>query len=99
MESRYIDISKLPNFEIEADVTVGEKLGRTKFVLLPFEHLSDIPTANVREVVYGYWIVTDTPLGRCCVCSVCGSCPTMTYRFCPYCNAEMISEVREDDQM
>lgn len=44
MQKKYIEISKLPNFEVT--VTGGKK-----FLLLPFEHLSDIPTANVIEPV------------------------------------------------
>ena len=47
------------------------------------------PTADVAEVKHGEWDTTDTPLGRCCVCSVCGSCPTMEYNYCPYCGAKM----------
>ena len=47
------------------------------------------PTADVVEVRHGEWVTTDTPLGRCCECSVCGSCPTMEYRYCPYCGAKM----------
>lgn len=42
--ARYIDVSELPNFE--ATCSDGKK-----YVLLPFEHLSDIPTADVVEVV------------------------------------------------
>ena len=47
------------------------------------------PTADVVEVMHGEWNTTDTILGRCCVCSVCGSCPTMKYKYCPYCGAKM----------
>lgn len=49
------------------------------------------------EVVHGYWTTTDTILGTCCVCSVCGSCPTMEYKYCPYCGAKMDGERREED--
>lgn len=45
--------------------------------------------ADVVEVRHGFWHTTDTMLGRCCECSVCGSCPTMEYRYCPYCGAKM----------
>lgn len=45
--------------------------------------------ADVVEVKHGEWNTTDTPLGMCCVCSVCGSCPTMEYNYCPYCGAKM----------
>lgn len=48
-----------------------------------------LPTADVVEVRHGHWNTTDTILGRCCECSVCGSLPTMEYRYCPYCGAKM----------
>ena len=48
-----------------------------------------INKADVVEVRHGDWETSDTILGRCCVCSVCGSCPTMEYRYCPYCGAKM----------
>ncbi len=44
MKKKYIEISKLPNFEITVE-------GGQKFILLPFEHLSDIPTVDVIEPV------------------------------------------------
>ena len=53
------------------------------------EKVKDAPTADVVEVRHGEWETTDTPLGRCCICSICGSCPTMEYRYCPYCGAKM----------
>lgn len=45
----------------------------------------------------GKWTTTDTLLGKCCVCSVCGSCPTMEYKFCPYCGADMREVDHETD--
>jgi hypothetical protein len=51
--------------------------------------LAKASTADVAEVKHGEWETTDTPLGRCCVCSVCGSCPTLEYNYCPYCGAKM----------
>lgn len=47
---------------------------------------------ELTEVKHGEWETTDTPLGRCCVCTVCGSCPTMEYNYCPYCGAKMDGE-------
>lgn len=38
--ARYVDVSNLPNFEVTC--SNGEK-----YILLPYEHLSDIPTADV----------------------------------------------------
>ena len=51
--------------------------------------IANAPAADVAPVVHGEWDTSDTPLGRCCVCSVCGSCPTMEYNYCPYCGADM----------
>lgn len=48
-----------------------------------------VASTDVVEVRHGHWNTTDTILGRCCECSVCGSCPTMEYRYCPYCGAKM----------
>lgn len=52
--------------------------------------IKDTPTADVVKVKRGYWKTDDDPIfGRMCVCSVCGSCPTMEYKHCPYCGAKM----------
>jgi hypothetical protein len=40
---RYIEISELPNFEVKCS-------DGKEYVLLPFRHLFDIPTADVAEV-------------------------------------------------
>lgn len=63
---RYIDVSELPNFEITCS-------DGKKYVLLPFERLSDIPTADVVEVV------------RCKDCKL-SSEPKMVSRYDLYCN-------------
>ena len=44
MKKRYIEISELPNFEVTTN-------NGQKFVLLPFEHLSDIPVVNIEEII------------------------------------------------
>lgn len=44
MQKRYIEISKLPNFEVTVE-------GGQKLVLLPFEHLFDIPNVDAVEVI------------------------------------------------
>lgn len=48
-----------------------------------------LPKTDVAPVRRGRWKTTDTLLGQCCVCSVCGSCPTMEYKYCPYCGSLM----------
>ena len=45
--------------------------------------------AGYRKQSEGEWKTEDTMLGKCCTCSVCGGCPTMEYRYCPYCGAKM----------
>lgn len=89
-EKKYIEITELPNFEIEADISVGEKLGRSKFVLLPYEHLSDVPLADVVEVVHGKWEYDHWCEFKC---SICGhqsqSEPRGKENFCPNCGAKM----------
>lgn len=43
MKKRYIEISELPNFEVTTS-------NGQKFVLLPFEHLADIPVVDIEKV-------------------------------------------------
>ena len=50
--------------------------------------INDLPPVKPAEKV-GEWTTTITPLGKCCICSECGSCPPIEYRFCPYCGAKM----------
>lgn len=52
--------------------------------------IKNAPAADVVKVKHGYWTTDDDPIfGRMCVCSICGSCPTMEYKYCPYCGAKM----------
>jgi hypothetical protein len=87
--ARYVDAEKLI---AEYDrVHIGPPGGARKLMV-------EAPTADVAEVKHGEWETTDTPLGRCCVCSVCGSCPTLEYNYCPYCGAKMDGERKEKQQ-
>jgi hypothetical protein len=52
-------------------------------------YVEELPTEEVQPIIHAYWKVTDTLIGKCCTCSNCGGCPTMEYRFCPYCGAKM----------
>ena len=54
-----------------------------------YSEVLNVPAADVAPVVHGRWDMHDTSLGLCCTWSVCGSNPTMQYRFCPYCGARM----------
>ena len=62
--AKYIDVSELPNFEVTCS-------DGKKYVLLPFERLLDIPTADVAEVV------------RCKDCEHRGTlkCPMFDYEY------------------
>ena len=51
--------------------------------------IDEIPAADVKPVVHGEWKTAHTVLGDCCICSVCGSCNSMEYKYCPYCGADM----------
>lgn len=53
------------------------------------EHLHFAPTIEVERVKHGEWKTTETVLGLCCECSVCGSCLTDEYNYCPNCGAKM----------
>ena len=44
--SRYIKVDNLPNYSVVADATCGPISEKIKFVMLPYEHISDIPTAE-----------------------------------------------------
>lgn len=44
--SRYIKVDNLPNYEVVADAKCGPITEKVKFIMLPYKHLSDIPTAE-----------------------------------------------------
>lgn len=46
---KLIDISELPNFEVKCS-------DGKQYVLLPFEHLSDIPVVDAEPIRHGEWI-------------------------------------------
>jgi hypothetical protein len=68
----------------------GEPGGARKLIV-------DAPAADVVPVVHGRWGWKDHYqngyyLYTSCVCSVCGGCPPVEYRFCPHCGARMDGE-------
>lgn len=90
-EKKYIEITELPNFEIEADISIGEKLGRSKFILLPYEHLSDIPLADVKEIEKASMVKSgDTRTGY--LCTNCKTEVDPDSSYCKRCGAEFISD-------
>lgn len=45
---RLIDADKIVNYEVESEMSIDkDNCGMTKFVLIPVEHLSDIPTDDM----------------------------------------------------
>lgn len=89
--SKYIDIKALLDFPIRANRC--DKANADKNFIYGIEsvieYAENLSAADVAPVRHGYWTTTDTLLGRCCVCSVCGSCPDMEYKYCPYCGSLM----------
>lgn len=85
---RYIEISELPNFEVKCS-------DGKEYVLLPFKHLFDIPTADVAEVKHGYWKEYYTCGAYRYDCSNCNErfmmkerCKTLP-KYCSDCGAKM----------
>lgn len=81
MKKRYIEISQLPNFEITCS-------DGKRYVLLPFEHLYDIPEAEVVEPVKckdcSWYVPYKKPVedfdGRC----LARLCETDEEEYCSY---------------
>ena len=99
-EKRLIDVNALKQMFDEREADDVELYGGVHIVeCFPADDAKEIvdkcPTVEAVPVVHGRWKTTDTLLGRCCVCSVCGSCPTMEYRYCPYCGAKMDGDGNE----
>lgn len=62
---KLIDISELPNFEVKCS-------DGKQYVLLPFEHLSDIPTIEAEPIRHGKWIAKKTSgVSTLFICSNC----------------------------
>ena len=58
--------------------------------------INDVPTADVREVVRGEWILNDK-IGtfKINTCSICGFNSEAEWNYCPNCGAEIVKEVTE----
>ena len=102
---KYIEISKLPNFEIKCS-------DGKDYVLLPFKHLSDIPTADVAEVKHGEWIHEPpyyAPNGKFLKGSECSNChsvfisdgnePYSDHPWCCECGARMDGKINKSATM
>lgn len=87
-QKRYIEVSNLPHLEVSCS-------DGKKYVLLPVDHLSDIPSADVEECRYGYW--EKDPIINRMWCSNCYSPPPGDAEledfyesdFCPSCGSYM----------
>ena len=88
---RLIDADKIVNYEVETEMSIDkDNSGRTRFVLLPVEHLSDIPTDDmamqaVEKQIPKKIIYHDGNYD----CSVCGK-PALAVsarkkKFCDFC--------------
>lgn len=53
--------------------------------------VTELPRANVKEIIYAHWIKDDDGVF---ICSKCGNVESSNGRYCSYCSAEM-SEVVE----
>lgn len=52
--------------------------------------VTELPRANVKEIVYAHWIKDDDGVF---ICSKCGNAESSNGRYCSYCGAQM-SEVK-----
>lgn len=104
---RLIDISELPNYEVTFDGgALGESAfeGVGRFVLLPIEHLTDLPTVDAAPVVHGRWMTEKTGKELFDYRFQCSECrnytPDKAYAiapdFCPACGAKMDGGVADD---
>lgn len=48
--------------------------------------VTELPRANVKEIVYAHWIKDDDGVF---ICSKCGNAESSNSRYCSYCGAEM----------
>ena len=78
-EKQIEEMAKVVNERIHEEVSMDKV----------YEALYD---AGYRKQSEGEWETEDTILGRRIVCSVCGSCTTMKYKYCPNCKTKMKGE-------
>ena len=90
-KKRYIEVSELPNLEVTCS-------NGKSYILLPFEHLYDIPAADVAEIRHGEWLdARYTYFGaKRYECSRCREDEfwekryiTIKENYCPNCGAKM----------
>ena len=55
--------------------------------------VTELPKANVKEIIYAHWIDYQVPHISCCSYCDCGINPLDKSPYCPNCGAEM-SEVK-----
>ena len=56
--------------------------------------VTELPKANVKEIIYAHWIMHEDYFGLTCECSNCHIETMGDSEYCPHCGAEM-SEVIE----
>lgn len=59
--NRYINVSKLTNYACEAEAKVGPVSDKVSFVLFPYKHIDEIPTAeeDIIEQIASYFERTE----------------------------------------
>ena len=55
--------------------------------------VTELPKANVKEIIYAHWIMHEDYFGLTCECSNCHIETMGDSEYCPHCGAEM-SEVK-----
>jgi hypothetical protein len=95
---RLIDADKIVNYETTGNISCGNIHKENQhLVILPIEHLSDIPTVDAEIVKHGKWIsgAEDFTCGNykyecsCCECYFNLSDGDGDYYYCPNCGAKM----------
>ena len=56
--------------------------------------VTELPTANVKEIVYAHWIMHEDYFGLTCECSNCHIETMGDSEYCPHCGAEMSEAVK-----
>lgn len=86
----YISRDEALNFDSSIESELDHILDVCKGMALYANHIKEIPTADVRENIYGAWVSPghgDTPCVY--ICSACNSPQDRRTKFCPECGADM----------
>lgn len=56
--------------------------------------VTELPKANVKEIIYAHWIMHEDYFGLTCECSNCHIETMGDSEYCPHCGAEMSEVVK-----